>query len=784
MDKIEDLLNSMELESKTNRTNIFLKYIDNWYWFAVFCGAGLIAGFILFTTSPQAYRVQSRLLIPTEENALSSMIPFNTSVLPKYQKIENQIGILQSFSLYKKALENLKWESAFYKKDGLNMLELYEDKPFELKVPVNARNLAGVKLEIMPVNDLEYEVSVDDKIVRDGIKQPLKFTQKANFNSAFKTPNFEFTLNRKDCVNGQIYYLVFHDINSLTQQYLKDVKISLEDKKSELINLQLVGPNPKKSADFINELNQVFISYGVKKKNQTSENSINFIDTTLIGISNSLKNAELNLSNYRKDNKVLDLGSESKVIYEKLEEIENEKYLAKMRIEYYKNLQTYIGDAKKIKQMITPSIIGITDAGLNGLLPKLMDLYSKREVLSYSVEENNPSLILLDKEIQLTSNALSETLNNLLKNAEIEMQSMEVRYASIQERLSKLPDTERKLISIQRDFNLNNELYTYLLQKKAEASISLASNIPQVQIIDPAMVEAAQHIGPNLYKDLMGGFGLGFLFPFMFILITELFNTKIESVEEIEKLTKLQILDGIIHSKYKDSLPVIKNPNSGIAESFRLLKANLRILLESPEKKIISFNSLVSGEGKSFISSNFAIILSLSVTGKKVLLIEGDMRKPKLGKLFTESNANGLSTYLQGKKEFNEIVYETSTPNLYFAPAGEIPPNPTEILESNRFKQFMEEAKSQFDYIILDNAPIALVPDGLLTSQFVDLNIFVLRLNYSRKKEIKDINRAVSVNDIKNAIIVVNDSNKKQYGYGNKYWKNGYGNYVKMNRIA
>jgi capsular exopolysaccharide synthesis family protein len=413
-----------------------------------------------------------------------------------------------------------------------------------------------------------------------------------------------------------------------------------------------------------------------------------------------------------------------------------------------------------------------------------MDLYSKREVLSYSAEENNPSLIVLDKEIQLTSNALTETLNNLLKNAEIEMQSMEARYASIQERLSGLPDTERKLISIQRDFNLNNELYTYLLQKKAEASISLASNIPQVQIIDPAMIEAAQHIGPNIYKDLIGGFCLGFLVPFIFILFTELFNTRIESVEEIEKLTKLPILDGIIHSKYKDSLPVDKNPNSGIAESFRLLKANLRSFIESPDKKIISFNSLVSGEGKSFVSSNFAVILSLSITGKKILLIEGDMRKPKLSKLFTENNANGLSTYLQGKKEFNEIVCETSTPNLYFVPAGEIPQNPTEILESERFKDFLEEARRHFDYIILDNAPIALVPDGLLTSQFVDLNIFVIRLNYSRKNEIKDINKTVSVNNIKNAIIVVNDSNKKQYGYGNKYWKNGYGNYVKMNRIA
>lgn len=784
MERIEDLLNSLESEEKDNRKTTLIKYIKNWYWFAIFCGIGLICGFLLFKFTPQSYSVQSRLLIPVEDNGNNSIAPFNSRILPNNQKIENQIGILQSFTLYKKALENLNWQASFFKEEGFNLIELYENMPFEVKIPDKANNISGVKLKITVLNDNEFEISADDKIYQDGRKQKLNFKERGNFNSNFKSSNFEFNLNKKNCVIGQSYYMVFNDINSLTQKYLKEVEISLEDKKSELINVQLFGPNPKKSADFINELNQVFISFGVKKKNQMSESSINFIDTTLVGISNTLKRAEVNLSSYRKDNQVLDLGAEAKVIYEKLEQIENEKYLSKMRIDYYKNLQSYIGDAAKIKQMINPSIIGITDANLNGLLPKLMDLYSKREVLSYSVEANNPSLILLEKDIQLTSNAILENLNNLLKNAELEMGNMESRYATVQNRLTKLPDTERRLVSMQRDFNLNNDLYTYMMQKKAEASISLASNIPQVQIIDPAMMEAAELVGPNLYKNLLVGFSFGFIIPFIFIFVTDIFNTKIQSVEEVEKLTKIQILDGIIHSKYKENLPTIKYPNSGIAESFRLLKANLRNIIETPEKKIISINSLVSGEGKSFISSNFAAILSLSANGKKVLLIEGDLRKPQLSNLFGNNNNIGLSSYLLDKNVFNDIIIKTTTPNLYFVPSGEIPPNPTELLETEKFKKFIENAKAEFDYIIIDNAPMALVPDGLLTSQYVDLNIFVIRLNFSRKNEIKEINKTVTINNIKNAIIVINDTAKNQYGYGNKYWKNGYGNYVKMIKIA
>lgn len=784
MDKIEDLLNSFESEDKEIRQNVILKYTKKWYWFAIFCTLGIIAGFVVYKLTPPTYQVQSRLLIPTEDNALSALLPFDSPVMPKGQKIENQIGILQSFTLYKKALENLNWKTTFYLDQGYYLFELYENPPFEITIPSGAYNTSGFMLKIVALNDFEFEVNGEGKIFQDGANQSVSFKERGKFNSPFKNAYFDFILNKKNYLPGETYVLLFNDFNQLTQEYLRSVSINLEDKKSELINVQLVGPNPKKSADFINELNQVFISFGMKKKNQTSENSINFIDTTLVGISNSLKNAELNLSNYRKDNKVLDMGTEATVIYQKLEEIENEKYLAKMRIDYYRNLQSYMGDAKKIKQMVNPSIIGVTDPGLTSLLPKLTDLYSKREVLSYSVEPNNPSLILLEKEIQNASNALLENLNNLLKNAEIEMQSMENRFAAIQARLEKLPDTERKLVSIQRDFTLNNELYTYMLQKKAEASISLASNIPQVQIIDDAMVEAAEQVGPNLMMNVIAGLGLGFIIPFIFILLADLFNTKLETIEEVSKLTKLPTLDGIIHSNYKNSLPVFNNPQSGIAESFRVLKVNLRNALNNPDKKVISVNSLVSGEGKSFISSNLASILSMGANEKKVLLIEGDLRKPMLNGLFGKNGGIGLSSYLSHDNNFNEIVIETPYPNLFFIPAGDMPSNPTELLENGRFANFIEEARKRFDYVILDNAPVSLVPDGLMTSKHADANIFILRLNYSRKKEVREINKTIDVNGIKNAIIVINDAPNNRFGYGNKYWKNGYGNYVKVAKPA
>jgi len=782
MDKFEEILNTLETENKEVRQNYLVKYLKNWYWFAIFCLIGISAGYLFYSFTPPNYLVQSRLLIPSSDDAQNTLLTFDKQVIPKNQKIENQIGTLHSFSLYKKALENLNWTTTFYTSNGYYKTELYENKPFDVMIPKSARNLEGLELVIIALNDYKYDIICDGFTTENGIEQKIEFDETGYFNTNFNNKYFNFTLSRKNFIPNKKYYLVFNNVNLMSLNYLKEVKINLEDKESEIINVQIQSQTPQKDVDFINELNKVFITVGIKKNNQASENSINFIDTTLIGISNTLKNAELNLSNYRKNNQVMDLGAEANVVYQKMEEIENEKYLAKLRIDYYKNMQAYMGDAKKIKQMINPSIIGITDIGINTMLPKLMDLYNKREVLNYSVEKNNPSLILIEKEIQLTSNALSENLNNLLKNAEIEMQSMEIRYNSIKQRLTKLPDTERELISKQRDFNLNNELYTFMIQKKAEASISLASNIPQVQIIDPAMIESSEQIGPSLPKNILGGFGLGFFIPFLIILITDAFNTKLESFEEIEKLSKLQILDGIIHSNYKNGLPVIKNPQSGITESFRILKVNLRNILNSPEKKVLSVNSLVPGEGKTFIAANLSAILSLGTNEKKVLIVEGDLRKPKLNIFFGTNEGIGLSSYLSNKNNIEEIIIQTPYPNLFFVPAGEIPPNPTELLENGRFDLFIEEARTQFDFIIIDNAPISLVPDGLVTSRHADISIFVIRLNYSKKRELKEIEKIVDVNALKNAIIVINDASNNRFGYGNKYGKNGYSNYIKYGK--
>lgn len=784
MEKIDEIISLIDAYEKKQTKNYFLKYIKKWPWFMALCAIGVALGFFYYKNSPNVYEVGSRILIKGQESNIGNVFSVENPIMSmgKKSNIENQIGILQSYTLYHKALYNLDWKTSWYKKELLYKKELYKNEPFELIVPPNGINAEQVLIEIEPVNDKQYFLRIDGETMMNGYAQAIETEKTMNFGEPFLNEFFNFTINSGTGRPGEVYCLEFNNLNSLTKQYLDKTEISMEDVNSDLISISIVGENAKKEADFINELNNVFVQFGVQNKVENSDNSMSFIDSQLERIQKSLKTAEDNFSNYRKSNQVMNLTQEAQLVYAKLEEIENEQYMTEMQYDYYKDLQQYLDDSKKIEEMVNPSVIGITDANLTNMLKKLMDLYSRREVLSMSVQEKNPSLIMLEKEIKIARDGLDETLKNQLKTTETKLGSINERHASIQERLKKLPETEKKMIGIQREFDLNNDLYTYMLQKKAEASISKASIAPEVQVIDPARIEAAVTVGPSMVKNVgLGLFG-GFFLTFGVITLIGFFNNKIETREEIEKGTKLPVLEGIIQHKYKVKLPVIHHPRSGIAESFRGIKSNLNAILEQPGAKVVSINSLVPGEGKSFISSNFSAILTK--TNKKVLLIGADLHKPTLHNYLDMKEAPGLSNYLQNEKSMEDITLSTSIPNLFFIQAGPIPANPSDLIDGDKLGKLIDRAREIYDYIIIDNAPLLLVPDAIITSRFSDVSLFILRINHSHKDQIGQINKIVDFNKVQKAAIVINETPDRGYGYGNKYWKKGYGEYKGKMSIA
>ncbi len=777
MEKIDEIISLIESQEKREAKSIFLKYLRQWPLFLILCLAGGAIGFFYYKKSPNIYEVKSRILIKSEENSLGSAFNLDNPMLNmgKRAGIENQLGILRSYTLFRKALDNLNWQTSWFRKELLYNTDLYNNEPFELIVPPSAKNAENVFLSIVALDDKRYKIEADGETSMNGYIQTIEFEKEGNFGEPFLNDFFNFTLNRGKGEIDHTYLLRFNNLHWMTSSYMGKTQIDLED-NSDLILIRIHGENIHKEADFINELNKVFIDFGMENKFHNSEKSMQFIDSQLSRIEETLGTAEEEFSNFRSNNQVMNLGQEAQLIYSKLEEIENEKYLTQLQIDYYSELQNYLDDSGRIGEMVNPSVIGIKDPDLSGMLSKLTELYSRREQLSYSVQDKNPSFIMLEKEIKITRDGLEESLKNQLRATKSKMESMQGRYNEIQARIRRLPETERNLISIQRDFDLNDDLYTYMLQKKAEVSITKASIAPQVQVIDSAIVEAATKVGPSMMKNLGIGIFAGLIIPFLIITFMNFFSTSLETREEVEKWSSIPVLEGIIQHKYKEILPVIHHPRSGIAESFRGLKSNLNAILDQPGGKVISINSLIPGEGKSFISSNLSAIITK--TNSKVLLIGADLHNPTLHEFLDIEKSFGLSNYLLDEIGVDEIISPTTIPNLDFIQAGPIPSNPSDLFDIDKFEYLIDKVRKLYDYTIIDNAPLLLVPDVIIVSKFADISLFVLRMNYSHKEEIRQINKTVDFNKIESAAIVINEAPDRGYGYGKKYWKKGYGEYI------
>jgi len=765
-----DISEVRKQEEEIDIKKIIYLVLRQWYWFALFGALGLMCAFCYVKIKKPVYTVSATILVPEKSSGMDMKNLFEGAFDQTNTKILNQIQILKSYYNINQTLNKLNWNTSWYKKNLLTWNGIYKKEPFEVKQTANFINPTGVKLYITPTSADSYILSVDEQTVQDGRTKKIEFEAKGTFNQPFVNEYFNFTLIRKPSnfdEAGSSYYFTFNNIEAETMNYRKRLMASQTDKTSDIIECSIQGEEPEKEVEFLNELINVYIESKMNLQNEAQRRSLDFINTQLSGISDSLEIASSKFTNFRSQNKIIDLGTEGKLVMDNLKEIESEKVKSQMQLDYFKDLLKYLTNANDFKKVVSPSVVGINDASLNALVLKMSDLYNRRQILLFSAKENNPTLLMLDKELNQTRTQLNENLRNLIDNASRNINSQQERQSNMSVQLNKLPEKEQQMINIQRQFDLTNEVYTFLLQKRAETNIALASSIPDVQIIDIARTETAVRNGLGLSVILFISLLIGFAIPAAFILFNNFFDDRIRSQEDIENSTNLPILGNIMHNVSPSDFAVIDNPKSNLAESFRDLRTNLEFMLPELTGKVISIHSTSPGEGKTFNSINLASILAMN--DKKVLLIGADLRKPKMHKLFNVDNKKGLSTYLIGYDTLEQIIFPTSIENLKLITSGPIPPNPAEILNKSIMKDLVEQVRKQFDFIIFDNAPVALVTDGFIVSRLSDVNVFILRYGVSHKHQLERINQFAETRKINHIGIVVNDIKTNAFGYS--YYK-------------
>lgn len=753
----------------------FLKLLNKWYWFAgsVFICVLIAVIFINFY-SPK-YEVSNVVLIKkdTKDESLTSV--FNEQAAPSNRQaasITDQVGIIKSYKVNLKTVQNLNWDISLSEKGVLHDTDLYLSEPFLIEKAKGFAQAETSPVYITPISQDVFQIKVKEVSI-DNIKRDVDLTKDVRVNEPFTNLYFNFSIHKIPGVPlkiGQTYILVFNNLNKLANDYKERLDVTPGDEESNLIYIRLESRQPARDVNYLNELANVYIEFGLEEKNKIADNTLRFISNQIVGITDSLQVASKDFTNFRSRNKIVDLGQEASMVVQSLEQIETEEAASKMRLEYYNNLKKYLSDAKQMKDLVAPSVVGITDNTLNALVLKLTDLYSQRELLSYSVQEKNPNLITLDNTIQYTQKILRENIDNLLNNTYGEIRNMEQRKQRVNSTLSSLPKTEQDLVNIKRSFDLNNDLYTFLLRKRAEIGIARASNAADATVLDTARFDAVVPLGPGKIQIILIGFIAGLILPFFALVLLEYFSGKLETLEDVEKQSELSIAGNIFTNRFKTELPVIGHPNSAITESFRSLRANLFHLSHHSDRKVFAIHSTLVGEGKSFLAANLAV--SLAINNKKVLLVEGDMRKPKLHMLFKFTRDRGLSTFLTGKLTFHEVVQPTKVTGLFFVAAGLEIAHPSEMLSSDNFEKFVRLAKEEFDYVVIDSVPIGVLSDASRIAKCADINLIVLRLRYSGNSQLRTINKLAAEGIMTNMALVLNDVSdeltKKQlkaYGY-------------------
>ncbi|MDX5435997.1 MAG: polysaccharide biosynthesis tyrosine autokinase, partial [Pontibacter sp.] len=487
----------------------------------------------------------------------------------------------------------------------------------------------------------------------------------------------------------------------------------------------------------------------------------------------SLRQSKQALSSFRSNNRIANINVQSNISYERLAQLESDRARLNTDKTYYENILEQISNGNGIAQSVSPTVGGIQSPILNNLFLQLAELNQKKAGYRVNATEDNPMLRKIEGEIDNTRGAIEANLQNLIRSADISIANVNERIGKIEGELASLPENERKLMDLQSQSEFIDKKYDFLLEKRAEAAIALATNATDKKIVDKASMVGTTPVNVKPKMIYLLALLIGLAIPAGFIVLVDNVDNTIQGKNDLSNLTSIPFLGVVAHGSKSDKLAVMNNQRSAIAESFRSIRINLQYLMAEKEFKVIGLTSSISGEGKTFCSVNLSSELAMS--GKRVILIESDMRKPTFSKYFPVSESVGLSTYLTQGQPLEEVLQKTYMENLDILPCGPIPENALHLLESPRMQELVDQLKESYDYIVIDTPPIGFVSEFFVLMRHMDVNLYVVKHKYTNKDMLAQINELYNSKRIKDIYMIINDLNyNKTYEYGYKRKANYY----------
>ena len=771
-------------EEKVNYQELLFRYIIHWPWFMVSVLICLIGawGYLYFQTP--VYQVSASIMIKDDKKGGNSGSADLENlglggVITSTQSIDNEIEVLRSKTILKEVVNNLELYITYYDKDKFPKQEMYKTSPVVVNLTAQeADKLPGavlIDMQLSPDGVLDVNLKV-------GLNEYNKRLDKLPAVFPTNVGTFGFTL-RDSLLNGQIegqedvrhIGVVVSQPFEVAKAYQWALTIASTSKTASVATVSLVNTNTQRGQDFINKLMEMYNRNTNNDKNEVAEKTREFINERIKIINEELGNTEEKLETFKRNAGLTDISSDAQLAVSGNAEYEKKRVENGTQINLVRDLTKYINDPLNEYEVL-PSNIGLTDNGLTTQLERYNELVIERKRLLRTSTENNPMIINLDMSIRAMKANVKTAIDGTLQGLLIVKADLDREANRFSRRISDAPGQERQYVSIARQQEIKAGLYLMLLQKREENAITLAATANNAKIIDEPVSDGLVSPKPKMIYMIALVLGLGL--PVGIIYLINLTKFKIEGRGDVEKLTRLPIIGDIPLTEEKNgSIAVFENQNTLMSETFRNVRTNLQFMLKKGQK-VILVTSTVSGEGKSFISANLAI--SLSLLGKKVVIVGLDIRKPGLNKVFNISRKEqGITQYLSNpERNLMDLVQAADiSKSLYIIPGGTVPPNPTELLARDGLDKAIETLKKNFDYVILDTAPIGMVTDTLLVGRVADLSVYVCRADYTRKVEYSLINELANNNKLPNLCTVINglDFQKKKYGY---YY--GYGKYGKF----
>jgi len=756
--------------------NLVNRYLSYWKWFVLSVALAVVLAFIYLRYQTPKYEVSASILIKDEKKGagLSELSAFaDLGLLPKSGNIDNEIELLKSRTLMTLVAKELRLNVQYFIQKSPVEEEHYSDSPVYLRFQSGDSTIYGKDAEfnLQVLSDRKFSLKDEDDNMIGEFAFGTPFASRLGQLLIFPTGDL-----KKENVIGKKIRIVISPLEKVVDDFRKIIKIDPVNKTSSVITISLKGAVKDKLEAIVNNLIRQHNADAVADKNEVSKNTAEFINERIRYITAELSTVEGEVEEFKTKHKLVDVESEAKLFLETgsaselgVLEANTQKALADYMFDYMVK-HSSPGD-------LMPANLGLSDASVAAMIDEYNRLVLERNRIMRSSGEKNPVIENLTGQIESVRRSIKESLYNYQNALQIKIKELAKQEEQISSKIATVPKYERQYRMIQRQQQIKETLYLYLLQKREETNIALAVTVASVKVIDKAYSNS-EPVSPKKKVILLIAILLGIALPVVILYVKTLLDTKVHGKRDIDKLG-LPFLGDIPHSDSKSKIVVQKGENSSVAEAFRLLRTNVDFMLgpkESNIGKTIFLTSTLSKEGKSFIAMNLAS--SLAISGKRVLLIGLDIRAPKILQYFDMEERAGVTNYIMDPDlKLSDVILKARTiENLDLLPSGAIPPNPAELLMHDKVKEMFAQVKKQYDYVIVDTAPVGMVTDTLLLGEYADAFIYVVRAYYLDRRLLTVAEDLYRDKRFPNMAVLINGTDKeKGYGYGYGYGYGGYG---------